>query len=112
VTTPSGPPLGFDTTPPTVPSGLTGTATGSTSISLSWNASTDNVGVAGYRVDRCQGTGCTEFGHFATPTGTAFSNTGLAAGTTYRYWVRAFDAAGNFSGYSTIVTATTALAGP
>ena len=83
-----------------MPSGLTGTATGSTSISLSWTASTDNVGVTGYRVERCQGTSCTDFGHFATPTGTTFSNTGLAAGTTYRYRVRAFDAAGNLSAYS------------
>ena len=66
--------------------------------------------MTGYRVERCQGASCTSFVQIATPTGTTFSNTGLAAGTTYRYRVRAIDAAGNLSGYSTIATATTAAA--
>ena len=76
-------------------------------INLSWTASTDNVGVTGYRVERCQGASCTSFVQIGTPTGTTFSNTGLAAGTTYRYRVRAIDAAGNLSAYSAIATATT-----
>ena len=111
-TTLSAPPSVSDTTPPTVPSGLTGTATGSTSISVRWTASTDNVGVGGYRVYRCQGMNCTAFGHVATTTGTTFSNTGLVTSATYRYQVRAFDAAGNFSAYSTIVTTTTLSGSP
>ena len=98
-----------DTTPPTVPSSLTATANGSTAINLSWTASTDNVGVTGYRVERCQGASCTNFAQIATPTGTTFSNTGLAAGTTYRYRVRAIDAAGNLGGYSPTATATTTV---
>ena len=96
-----------DTTAPTTPTGLTAIASSSTGIYLSWTASTDNVGVTGYRVDRCQGTTCTAFGHIATPTGTSFSDTGRTPGTTYRYRVRATDAAGNLSAYSSIATSTT-----
>jgi len=47
-----------------------------------------------------------------TTTGATFSNTGLAAATTYRYRVRATDAAGNFSADSPVVTVTTALGSP
>ena len=81
-----------------------------TQIDLSWTASTDNVGVTGYRVERCQGASCTNFAQVATPTATSFSDTGLAPSTTYRYQVRAVDAAGNLSGYSSIATATTPAA--
>ena len=96
-----------DTTPPTAPSGLTATASGSAGVNLSWTASTDNIGVTGYRVERCQGASCTSFAQIATPTGTTFSDTGLTASTTYRYRVRATDAAGNLSAYSAIASATT-----
>ena len=44
-----------DTQAPTAPSGLSATAASSSQINLSWSASTDNVGVTGYRVERCQG---------------------------------------------------------
>ena len=101
-------PAGADTTPPTAPSTLTATANGTSSINLSWPASTDNVGVTGYRIERCAGASCTNFAQIATSTGTTFSNTGLTASTTYRYRVLATDAAGNLSAYSTIATATTA----
>ena len=100
-------PAGADTTPPSVPSGLTGTATGSTSVSLSWTASTDNVGVTGYRVFRCEGSTCTNFAQVGAPTGTTFTNTGLNGGTVYRYAVKAIDAAGNLSAYSTTANVTT-----
>ncbi|PYS25775.1 MAG: hypothetical protein DMG11_22200, partial [Acidobacteria bacterium] len=96
-----------DTTPPTAPTGLTATVAGSTQINLTWTASTDNVGVTGYRVERCQGTGCSNFGQLATPAGTSFNDTGLTAGTSYSYRVRATDAAGNLSVYSNTATATT-----
>src|SRR5207344_973628 len=72
-----------------------------------WAASTDNVGVTGYRVERCQGAGCVSFAQVTTPIGTTFSNTGLAAGTAYRFRVRAVDNAGNLSAYSSIASATT-----
>ena len=105
----TSPPTG-DTSPPTVPGSLTASAAGSTAVNLSWNISIDNVGVTGYRIERCQGAGCTSFAQIATVTGTTFSNSGLAAGTSYSYRVRAADAAGNVSGYSNTATATTTSA--
>ena len=99
-----------DTSPPTAPAGLTATAAGSSQVNLSWTAATDNVGVTGYRVERCQGAGCTNFTQVGTPTATTFNDTDRAASTTYRYRVRAADAAGNLGGYSTIAEATTSAA--
>jgi fibronectin type 3 domain-containing protein len=96
-----------DTQPPTAPTNLTATATGAGQINLSWTASTDNTGVTGYRVERCQGVGCTTFTQVATPTTTTFSDSGLAANASYTYQVRAADAAGNLSSYSNTATATT-----
>jgi fibronectin type 3 domain-containing protein len=105
-------PLGMtaDTQPPTAPAGLTATATASgTQINLSWTASTDNVGVTGYLIERCSGTGCSTFVQIAAPagTGTTFSDTGLIPATSYSYRVRATDAAANLSGYSNVSSATT-----
>ena len=96
-----------DTTPPSAPTNLAATAASSTQINLSWTASTDNVGVTGYRVERCQGSGCSNFAQIATPTGTSFNDSGLAQSTAYSYRVRANDAAGNLSGYSNTASATT-----
>ena len=96
-----------DTTPPTAPSNLTATAASASQINLAWTASTDNVGVTGYLVERCSGAGCTNFAQIGTPTSTSFSDTGLTASTSYSYRVRATDAAGNLSAYSNIATATT-----
>ncbi|MHA6758579.1 glycoside hydrolase family 6 protein [Streptacidiphilus sp. PAMC 29251] len=96
---------GTDTTPPSVPAGLTVTGTTSGSVSLSWSASTDNVGVTGYAVYR----GSTKV---ATVTsGTTYTDTGLTAATAYSYTVTAQDAAGNVSAASTAVTGTTAGSG-
>ena len=97
-----------DTTPPTAPTGLSATAAGATQANLSWTASSDNVDVTEYRVERCAGAGCTNFAQVGTPTGTSFSDAGLAPSTDYRYRVRAADAATNLSPYSVIATATTA----
>jgi chitodextrinase len=79
-----------DTTPPSAPKGLTATAVSSTQVNLSWTASTDNVGVTGYRVSR-NGT------QVGTPSGTTFQDTGLTPSTTYNYTVSAVDGAGNVS---------------
>jgi fibronectin type 3 domain-containing protein len=95
-----------DTTAPSAPTNLTATVVSGSSINLSWTASTDNVGVTGYRVERCQDAGCTSFVQIAAPSGTPHSDTGLLAGTTYRYQVRATDAAGNLSPYSVVADAT------
>ncbi len=91
-----------DTTPPTAPANLTATASGS-QINLSWTASTDNVGVTGYLVERCQGASCANFAQIATPTTTTYSDVSLAPGS-YSYRVRATDAAGNLSTYSNVAT--------
>ncbi|MEO6543495.1 MAG: PQQ-dependent sugar dehydrogenase, partial [Nitrospiraceae bacterium] len=97
----------LDTVPPTDPSGLTATASGSNQLNLAWTAATDNVGVTGYAIERCQGAGCTTFLQFATPVANAYSDTGLTPGITYSYRVRATDAAGNLSlNYSNIASAT------
>ncbi|XHM95761.1 cellulase family glycosylhydrolase [Peterkaempfera sp. SMS 1(5)a] len=92
-----------DTQAPTAPSGLTATGTTSSSVSLSWTAATDNVGVTSYDVYR----GSTLVGSSAT---TNYTDTGLTASTTYSYTVRARDAAGNSSAASTAATAQTAAA--
>jgi chitodextrinase len=73
----------------------------STSVTLTWGASTDNVGVTGYEVFK---DGVT----YATPSGVSQSITGLAASTTYSMTVRARDAAGNWSAESTALNVTTA----
>jgi hypothetical protein len=89
-----------DNTAPTVPSSLTATAASSSQIDLSWKASSDSVGVKGYKVYR----GSTQV---ATVSGTSFSNTGLSANTKYTYTVAAYDAAGNTSSKSSSASATT-----
>jgi fibronectin type 3 domain-containing protein/azurin len=101
-----------DTTPPTAPTGLGATAASASQINLSWTASTDNVGVTGYQVERCQNAGCSNFAQVATPTGTTFQDTGLLASTPYSYRVRAVDAAANPSGYSNTASATTSTPPP
>ena len=105
-------PTAADTTPPTAPASLTATAVGPTQVNLSWSAATDNVAVTGYRVERCQGAGCTTFAEIAAPsgTGTTYNDTTVVANSTYRYRVRATDAAPNLGPYSPIATATTPAA--
>ncbi len=116
----SGPPdvweLSFapvvDTEAPTAPTNVTATATGATAIEVAWTASTDDVGVVGYAVERCTGASCTDFVEVGTPTGSPWVDAGLTGATSYRYRVRAGDAAGNRSSYSAIAAATTAVAAP
>jgi chitodextrinase len=86
---------------------LTASAASTSQIDLAWTASSDNVGVTGYRVERCQGAGCSNFVQVATPAGTTYGDTGLAASTSYSYRVRGTDAAGNLSPYSNTASATT-----
>ena len=64
-----------DTTPPTDPTNLTATPC-STQINLSWTASTDNIAVTGYQIERCQGTGCRTFALLTTVTGTTLQQHG------------------------------------
>jgi chitodextrinase len=92
-----GPPP--DTFPPSMPGGLAVTGTTPGSVSLAWNAATDEVGVTGYRIRR-NGSTVTEVA------GLSFSDTGLAANTPYTYAVAARDAAGNYSPETTVATST------
>ncbi|WP_433184119.1 cellulose binding domain-containing protein [Actinoallomurus sp. CA-150999] len=95
---------GSDTQPPSTPTGLTVTGHTSSSVSLSWTASTDNVGVTGYEV--YQGSSLA-----TTVSGTSATVTGLSASTSYSFKVRAKDAAGNASAFSASVSTTTDTGG-
>ncbi|WP_285369853.1 endo alpha-1,4 polygalactosaminidase [Streptomyces sp. RKAG293] len=94
-----------DTQAPSVPSGLSATGSTGSSVSLSWSASTDNVGVAGYDVYR-NGT------KVGSASGTSYTDSGLTAATTYQYQVKARDAAGNVSAGSTTVSKATTSSSP
>jgi chitodextrinase len=89
-----------DTQPPTVPTNLTVTNISTSTVSLTWATSTDNVGVAGYKIFR-------NSTQIAATTVTNFTDTSLAASTTYLYTVSAYDAAGNNSAQSSSTSATT-----
>ena len=89
--TPSG---GGDTTPPSTPTNLTAPLVGSSQAVLDWTASTDNVGVTGYQVYRDG----LLVGTVAT---THYLDTGMSAGTSHSYQVRAIDGAGLQSALST-----------
>ncbi|MFP2997824.1 fibronectin type III domain-containing protein [Spongiivirga sp. MCCC 1A20706] len=92
-----------DTEAPSVPAGLTSSNVTQTSVDLSWNASTDNVGVTEYDVLQ-------DGSVIASPTGTSFTVSGLTADTTYAFAVRAKDAAGNVSANSASLNVTTEAA--
>lgn len=92
---------GADTQAPTAPSGLAASNVAETTLTLNWNASSDNVGVTGYDVFQ----GASNLG---TVTGTSANITGLTASTAYSFSVRAKDAAGNESAASATLNVTTA----
>ncbi len=92
-----------DTQAPTAPSNLTSPSQTTTNISLGWVASTDNVGVTGYDIYRAG----TKVGSSTT---TAYTDSGLTAGTSYSYYVKARDGAGNVSGQSNTLTISSAAA--
>jgi acid phosphatase type 7 len=91
-----------DTTPPATPANVRATAASSSQMALSWSPSTDNVAVSGYEIRR-NGTLVATVGAV-----TGFTDSGLAASTTYRYTVAALDAAGNRSPQSAEAQGTTA----
>lgn len=98
--TAAAPPV--DSQPPTVPVLKSAIARSQTQVDLAWSASTDNVGVAGYQIVRN-----------GSPLGTvggsslAYTDSTAVASTAYAYTVRAFDAAGNYSGVSNSMPVTT-----
>src|SRR2546422_1619717 len=89
-----------DLTPPSVPTSLSASAVSSSQMNLSWTASTDNVGVAGYTIYRGGS-------QIATTSLTSYSDTSLSPSTTYTYTVAAYDAAGNVSALSASASAAT-----
>ncbi|MFC4911279.1 glycosyl hydrolase family 18 protein [Actinomadura gamaensis] len=98
------PPGGGDTQAPTAPTGLTATGKTDTTVSLSWTASKDDVGVVGY--DVYQGGA-----KAVSVTGTSATVTGLTPKTAYSFTVKARDAAGNVSAASNAVSVTTSDSG-
>jgi predicted secreted protein len=93
-------------TPPAAPSGLTAVAVSSSQINLAWaDNATDETG---FKIERCTGAGCSNFTQIATVGAnvTSYSNTGLAASTSYSYRVRAYNGGGD-SAYSNTASATT-----
>ena len=92
-----------DTTAPSVPTDLTVTAASFSQINLTWTPSTDNTGVAGYRIYR-------NTQQVASTVSTSYLDGGLTTATEYSYAVTAYDAAGNVSAQSS--TASTATQSP
>ena len=89
-----------DAIPPSIPTNLAAAAIAASQVDLSWDAATDNVGVAGYALYR-------DGGLIVSPSSTTYTDASLAAGTTYSYQVAAADGAGNTSTLSASVPATT-----
>lgn len=93
-----------DTIPPSVPTNVTANAVSASQINVGWSTSTDNVGVASYKVYRDN--------NFVTqPVGTSWSDMTVAAMSTYSYSVAACDAANNCSAQSNPITVTTPSGG-
>ncbi|MGO4544646.1 family 14 glycosylhydrolase [Paenibacillus sp. 2TAB23] len=96
----AGPTQNPDTTAPSAPNSLAVTGKTDSAVTLSWTASNDTVGVTGYELWR-NGVKVA-----ATPS-TSYTHTGLIAATAYSFSVRAYDAAGNVSDASNVISETT-----
>ncbi len=87
---------------PSIPANVKAIPLSGDSIQVTWDASTDNIAVAGYYVYNA---GTNQI--IASTSTNSYTQTGLLPSTTYRYYVMAFDAAGNLSPASATVSATT-----
>lgn len=90
----------IDVEAPSIPTNLNFSNVSYTSLTLNWTASTDNVAVTGYNIFK-------DNVFLATTSNLAYNVTGLSTNTTYNFKVQAKDAAGNLSGFSTVVSPTT-----
>jgi chitodextrinase len=99
---PCGGAAGSDTQAPTTPTGLAAAAANATKVNLTWSASSDNTGVAGYTIYR-DGTSLATVSN----ANLAYSDTTTAPVTSYIYTVDSFDMAGNHSAISAPVSVTT-----
>ena len=93
-----------DTSAPTAPSNVSASSITETSVTISWSAATDNVGVTGYNVYQ----GNTLLGQ---TTNTSASVSSLTAGTTYTFYISAYDAAGNESSTDSVTFTTSSSSG-
>ena len=94
-----------DTQPPSTPTLISAVAGGSAEVDLTWSASTDNVGVAGYQISRNGGILASVGGAALT-----YADQSVTSNTSYTYTVAAFDAAGNYSNASNSLQVTTPVA--
>lgn len=92
-----------DTQAPTAPQNLAATLVSQNSISLKWTPSIDNVAVSAYQIFK-------DSTLIASVTGTTYTASGLTAGTTYDFYVKAKDSSGNISPLSNVLTVTTSSA--
>ena len=96
----TAPPPSTDTQAPTIPQGLTGNALSSSQITLSWIASTDNIGVTVYKIFRNSSA-------IASAPSPSYTDSNLLPSTSYIYTVVAYDLAGNTSSQSGSISITT-----
>ncbi|MGA9668718.1 MAG: immunoglobulin domain-containing protein, partial [Terracidiphilus sp.] len=103
--------VSVDSTPPTIPGSLTASATGTSTISLSWTPSADSSGpgLAGYDIYRCAGASCTPSALIGQSTTASYADAGLASSTAYTYAVAAYDTLGLASATSSPASATTGV---
>lgn len=94
-----------DTQPPSIPTGLAGQALSATSVALTWNASTDNLGVAGYDIRR-DGT------VIGSSAGTNYTDNSATPATEHSYEVRARDSVPNYSDWCPAISVLTPFAPP
>ncbi|MEO1032962.1 MAG: S8 family serine peptidase [Bacteroidota bacterium] len=92
-----------DTQAPTTPTGLSSSNVAATSFDISWNASTDNTGVAGYNI-------YVDGSNVGTSATTSYTVAGLSPNTSYTVSVSAYDAANNESGQSSAISVSTTVA--
>lgn len=94
-----------DTEAPTVPTNLHATNIAADTLTLNWNAASDNLAVAGYQILRDDGSGT--FVPIDTAAGLSYTDAGRSPSTTYSYKISAYDAAGNYSAQSAQLDVTT-----
>ena len=94
---------------PAAPSNVTATPVSTSQVNLQWTDNSTNE--EGFEVERCTGSGCSNFSLISTvgTNTTSFNNTGLSAGTTYTYRVRAYNSEGDSAYSNTVAAATPAI---
>jgi len=96
---------GADMTPPCVPQNLVAMAVSSTQIDLTWDACPE-PDLQDYIVQRCIGSGCSDWATVAVRIPPSFSNTSLTPGLVHVYRVQSRDTTGNLSAFSATAEAT------